>query len=311
MTLFLNFKQQAEVLFIDKQSNIAVASDKKYHIVLSPTLYWIKREKLPLKYIYEVKKIAPTLFEEVLPEGEYSFYVYKEEDAFILFAYKDRELLDLLEEKGITSTNIATISFAQTALVDDGAVEVNDTEVIIKKDGLVISLPSSWFPEKKPLKEVALKPANYTIHLEQFSHFIDRKTLYKLGIILFLFICIVAAEYYYYSKSLMQITQQKEALFKEYKLKPTVMQNEAILQSYKKVAQQQTKLRKRLDDVLHANLKKGEKLTAVQYKKGVLELTFEGLKKSDIPRVLSTLYKEKLPVKVSQSADKIHVKVSL
>ncbi len=49
------------------------------NVMLTPQYYTLKREELPVKYLYQAKKIAPSLFDGLLEEvGEYDYMVYKE-----------------------------------------------------------------------------------------------------------------------------------------------------------------------------------------------------------------------------------------
>lgn len=313
MILFFNFKQKAEIFFLDNSSAaVDIGRDKKYHIILSPALYWIKKEKLPLKYLHEVKKIAPTLFEDILPKGEYSYFAYKEEDNFILFAYEDKEILALLEKKGISLTNIASISFSQTALdTSVEALKIDDERVLTKKEGMVVVLPALWFLDAQALQKHHFTPSKHTIKLEQFSHIIDTKTVYKLGVFLGAFIVILAVEYFTYYGVLQKLSQQKEQLFKQHKLKPTLMQNSAILTHYKSVAVRQEKLREYISYILKAQLMKNEKITEIAYENKKLHIVLQGVQKDALQRIFTDFYKKKIALDIQEKANQLIVEVAL
>jgi len=312
MTLFLNFKQTVETIFLDAKRDITVDLEKKYHIILSPSLYWVKREKLPLKYVHEVKKIVATLFEEILPKGEYSYFVDKDEEAFLLFAYDDKAILKLLESKGIRLSNVSGISFAQHSFADEQKpIQINKDEVIVSKDGIVVVLPSEWFKEKKVLEESKLYPSKQTIHLEKFSHIIDRKTLYTVGMLVLLFMSVLLGEYIYYSLELEKIRQQKEKVFTGSNLKPTLMQNRAILQKYQKLIKRQEKLRTVLAMILQANFKKAQRVDAIVYDGKKLQIVLEGVTQADLPKIFSKLYKAKINMQAKEKAKNLVLEVDL
>jgi hypothetical protein len=308
----LKFKQKTQTVFLDKNSRVALLDDAKYHIILSPTLYWIKREKLPLKYLHEVKKIAPTLFEEILPEGDYSYYVYKEDESFILFAYEDKKILSLLEEKGILLADIATISFAQSAFIQlQKPVAIGSETILAKKDDIVVVLPAEWYEDVEMLQNIELKPSKHTIKLEQFSYIVDKKTLYKLGGIFGVFIVIVAVEYFLYSKELAHLRQESEQVFKEHNLKPTLMQNKAILSHYESTSRRQEKLREYVSYILKAKLSKNQKIDSIGYENKKLRVVFEGLRGNALKRVLAPFYKDKAKVDIHKKKNQIIVEVAL
>ena len=314
MILFLKFKQKGKLLFLQDdgiQENID--PKQKYYIVLSPSLYWVKRVTLPLKYVHEVKKIAATLFEELLPSGNYNFYVVKQaENDFFVFAYEDNKILSLLTQKGIAVHQLSGITFAQFAFEDlSDVIEVNSENVISKKDDTVVLLPTQWFHQKRALQAEDMKISKHTIHLEQFSHIVDRKTLYKIVTLLLLFILVLFGEYFYFVKQKEALFAANEKLFKEYNLKPTLMQNRAILDHYKKQDLQEAQLRKYIDYFLKANLDKKEKILSMEYKERRLRVVIQGLAIADAKRALAMFYKDKIKLNIKQKKGKLIVEVSI
>ncbi|MDQ7066925.1 MAG: hypothetical protein Q9M40_02365 [Sulfurimonas sp.] len=72
---------------------------EKVSIILSPSLYWVQKLSLRVKYVREVKKLLPSIFEDMLPAGQYSYSAYKRGDDFFIFAYEDKAILKLLQDK--------------------------------------------------------------------------------------------------------------------------------------------------------------------------------------------------------------------
>ena len=243
--MLTRFNKDKKIVFLDPHTELTV-SDEKLHIILSPSLYWVKKVILPLKYAREAKKLLESLFEDVLPEGNYSYSVYKasEEGEFFIFAYEDKSILDLLTKQGITASNIASVHFAQSELSNlQGAVKINETQSIYVKDGIVTLVPCCWIEESGDLDLEDVKLSKHKITLAQFGHIVDSSSLIKIGAILGIFILLTWVELYILKQDIQKIQTQSSELFTKYKLKPTMFQNKALLKKYKKIYTNQTKLR--------------------------------------------------------------------
>ena len=145
--MLTKFKRSANVLFLDPLSieTIVCEKGKKFDIILSPKMYWVKKMPLPLSSVREVTKLLPSIFEDSLPPGNYSYYAYKSENEFILFAYEDKKILELILKQGISSSDIATVRFAQSEFETlEGAVSITDKESMYVKDGLVVLAPREY-----------------------------------------------------------------------------------------------------------------------------------------------------------------------
>ena len=312
MILFLKFKQQGQLLFLHEDTHLDIDPKEKYFIILSPSLYWVKKVTLPLKYVHEVKKIAATLFEEVLPSGNYNYFVSKEDDSFLVFAYEDSKILSHLAQKGIALNQVKGISFAQFAFKDlDTAVAINQEYAISKEDGIIVLLPSLWFEDLKTLNLSEVYTPKETIHLEQFSHIVDSKTLYKIVLLLTLFSGVLIAEYLYFAQQKETLEEQREKLFLQYKLKPTLMQNRAILATYKKRDEKVQKLRRYISYFLKAHLRQNEKIASINYDGTILKVTLKNVKQKDVKRVLSRFYKEKIHIETKTKAENLIVEIKI
>jgi hypothetical protein len=113
------------------------------NIMLTPQFYTLKKEKLPLKYLYQAKKIAPSLFDGFLEDAyKYDYLVYKEEDEWIFIAYDPKAISDFLVSKGIMPEQIGKIFFAQQ--VSDfftAPVLLGEKEALVSLDNTVVVIP--------------------------------------------------------------------------------------------------------------------------------------------------------------------------
>ena len=60
-------------LFLDKEAQ-PVNVQGKIDLILSPSLYWFRAESLPVKTVFQARKLAPSVFDAIIPEGTYSYH---------------------------------------------------------------------------------------------------------------------------------------------------------------------------------------------------------------------------------------------
>ncbi|MDD5203369.1 MAG: hypothetical protein PHH41_09530, partial [Sulfurimonas sp.] len=179
--MFTKFNTKYKTVFIDPKSPHYEVDDK-VDVILSPALYWVKKLTLPMKYVRDVKKLLPSIFEDVLPAGHYSYSAYKSGEDFFVFAYEDKYILDTLTQKGIIPSNIANVYFAQSEFEQtDEAIKINDEESIYFKDEILILVPSAFVTPSKTLDLETLIHSQHTIALAQFGHIVDNKSLTKIA----------------------------------------------------------------------------------------------------------------------------------
>jgi len=267
----MKFNADKRIVFLDPDSDIHVTNDEKIDLVLSPSLYWVQRVKLPIKYVREVRKLLPSLFEDILPKGNYSYSVYKdeiEENTYFIFAYEDKLIIDLASSFGINSSNIASVRFSQSVLSElQTALKINETQSIYVKDGVVTLVPCCWIQESGEIDLQTLKLSKHTLTLAQFGHIVDNSSLYKIAGVMVAFSVLFLSEYFITQQKISTLQTQKNELFSKYKLKPTMFQNNALLKKYKDIHNNQTKLRDQLSKKL-----KEPKIRLITYKNNQLKV---------------------------------------
>jgi hypothetical protein len=244
-----------------------VTVEEKVNVILSPSLYWVKKLPLPIKYLRDVKKLLPSIFEDVLPAGHYSYSAYKSGNEFFVFAYEDKVILDTLAQKGINVSNIANVYFAQSEFSDlNGALKVNETQSMYLKDEILILVPSTFVSESKELVANAVALSTHTISLAQFGHIVETKSLYKIAGIFLVLIVLLASEWFVTAQKINEIEDLKTALFEKEGAKSTMFENNAILKKQKAIYEKQTKLRECVSLILSAKLAKNETLQELNLK---------------------------------------------
>jgi len=311
--LSLRFKQEYKNVYLDETISLRVEPNVKYRLILSPHLYWVQKLELPLKNIRDVKKVAHTLFEEKIPDDiDYSYYVYKQNNEFFVFAYDDKKILEMIEEKEIPLNAIASVHFAQSELDSlEETCALNDTEAIQVKEGIVILLPRSWFGSLQELNVDDIKVSDKSIKLQQFNFFIESKILYRAMAVMVFFITVLTLELWIVKKEKENISQAREKIFSQYGLKSTLMQNRSILQHYETIYEKQKALREYIILLLRSSLKEDQKLKSISYANGRIKAVISHAGPEDTKIITVPLTQKKIVYKVDFKKDNMQLEITL
>ena len=310
----MKFRRDTTTLFLDPASKEQLTYDtsKKVNIILSPSLYWVKKMSLPVTNVREVKKLLPSIFEDSLPEGRYSYTAYKHGEDFMLFAYEDKKILDLLAKHDISSANIASIHFAQSEFKEiASAFCINEKQCMYLQDELLVLAPSAWISEKEKLNLDTVTLSKHTIKLQQFGHIVDNGSLYKIGAFLSILALILIVEIFITSVKKDTIALAKDELFTKYKLQSTMFQNRSSLNKYSKIHKRQTKLRESISYFLALKLKTSQKISLVDYKNNLLSVTISGVNASSKNAIISQLNAKGIKFTTSLNDDKLKVEAKI
>jgi hypothetical protein len=121
----------------------SISTINSIDIVLTPQFYTFLKEELGVKFSYQAKQIAPSLFDDYLDDSkEYQFHVYKCEEYWCFFAYCVDEITEFLETKGVKIHQISKIFFAQelSSSITD-AIDLSPSVAMQSLDGIVTILP--------------------------------------------------------------------------------------------------------------------------------------------------------------------------
>ncbi len=273
----LGFKSKAKAFFVDVDSP-AYPLEGPLNVILSPALYWVKRVTLPVKYLREVKGLIPSLFEENLPEGKYSYSAYKDGDSFLIFAYNDKQVLDLLAEKGISSANIENVYLAQSEFdTIDAPLKISESSVLSLQNGVVVKLPAALAPDALPLDLAQHIFSKHSIHLTRFNQIADKKSQMVFASILGFLILMFTTEWLITASQVSAILDKQEEVFSSHNLPATSFQNEAIYAKLNTTFEHQSKIREILNLALTLKLKPQEQIlhVALEKNKIVIEIKTE------------------------------------
>ncbi len=309
--MFMNFKQKASTLFLDSTPKFRVTQNK-VNIILSPSLYWFKKLSLPVKSIREFKKLLPSIFEDILPEGLYSYSAYKNEDEFYAFAYDDQVIINMLEQSGISLSDVVGVYFAQSELGDiKQNIAIDEKNALHVKDGVVMFIPLVWVEESIPMNLEGISLSKYKITLKAYGHIVESLKLYKIVGILSVLIFLVGAKYMITLHKINEVESQRSQLFEKAGLEPTMIQNRSVLDAYKKRYEKQSELRNAIAEILALELLPSQKLNSLILKEDYLNADFELLGVTQTDNIVQTLHTKQLNFTSDVVAHTLHVKVAL
>lgn len=282
-------KKDNAIIFISKTSSVIL--QEKSDIVLSPEFYWVVQKNLPIKYPWQAKKLAPSIFDGLLPEGDYQFKAIQDGELFYLFAYDNAYIMDHLKKIITNIEFIDNIYFVQNELPKYSAYACFDNKILYPENNIFILLPEALIdkeniPVKKPIFE---KLSKYKISLDTYSSFIDKKSFNFLVIVLMMLITFNMIEAFYYKNRISQIQVHAKSLFTTYQLPSTSWQIDAIKKRITEKNTTQLNLRKSLYKIFDLRLKEDEFMTHMNADKSGITLIIalkEAIRAEDIKKEL-------------------------
>lgn len=311
--MFMKFNSKNKTIFLDpKSSGYDISKDEKLNIILSPSLYWVKKITQSFKSVRDAKKYLPSIFEDILPDGNYSYDTYKEGGEFFIFAYEDRVILDILSKFGISSANITNIYFAQSEIAHiEGAVKVNEQQSIYVKDDIVVLVPCCWIEESGNLNLDEIKLSKRKVAIQQYAHIVDNSSLYKIGAILLVMSILLLGEYIITLSKTQKIEKLKDELFVKYKLKPTMMQNRSMLKKYTKIHNKQTKIREYISLLLSIKLRDAEVFSLLNMSSKSLDAEFSSATNATMIKIEKALKAKKIKYNIELQDSVVHLEMLL
>jgi hypothetical protein len=134
-----------------------ISPQERVDVMLTPEFYTLKRESLPVKYAYQAKKIAPSLFDGMLDEGEvYAYFVSRGKEGWEFIAYAPQKIRDFLLSKGITPEKTGKIFFAQQAVETlKNPVALGEEKALVSLDEVATVVPRAALAEGETLATAA------------------------------------------------------------------------------------------------------------------------------------------------------------
>ncbi len=236
----------------------------KYDLLLSPQFYIVKREKIPVKYSFQAKKLAPSIMDDLLlPRYEYEYVVKKDGDSWLFFAYAPEEIEEFLKECcNIPSHRIGKIYFADQlkevlkklplGIDDEYALTlVDDFATIVPREMLQSEKYARFTPKLRPKRSVSFKPSR---KFEKESK-LSKGSAIVAGLILLLG-GLFFIDGFGYKKA---IETQEASLIAHYDENPQLQSKlvrESIKEKYENIEKRQRSIRNLLDSFSQLTSKK-------------------------------------------------------
>ena len=241
-------KSVGKIVFFTKNSPKYFTGE--YSLILSPQFYWVKRVKLPVKSEFRAKKLAPSIFEGSLPEGEKFFYdvkFEKDRNTFIVIAYSKIHIYEEIRKKISPTAKIKGIYFAQYELGELKTCIAIDEEISLGNvDGLLIQVPAQCVQSEENVRKYLPKVrlSNKKVKIDSLiDNEVDKKSFILYIVLMLIFLLSQLISYFAYSMDLSKFDDKKETLIREYKLPRTSFQLESIKKSLLKSYKEQKKIR--------------------------------------------------------------------
>lgn len=216
-------------------------------IMLTPQFYSLKKETLPLKYAFQAKKIAPSLFDGLLENTEnYDYMVYREDETWVFIAYDLEAINQFLVSKGIRSEQVGKIFFAQQVLSSFTApVLLGEKDALAAIDGSVVVIPQVALGEGVEIMTVdeRFTPKHGVVLQGTFNSVISKKQAIALAILFTLFALAFFVEGWHYSRGSEVTKAEIEALIEEYPALQSQYTRKSIAEKYRTIDKNERKKR--------------------------------------------------------------------
>ena len=301
----MSFLATNAVILLVHRDMPQVSEAKVYDLMLTPQFYISKREALPVKYLFQAIKLAPSILDDLTTSSnEYSYTAIKDGDEWVLIAYDVDEIVSFVEGRGIPKSSIGKIYFAQQAKeYFQTAVEVDQKSAIVTIDDAVVMLPKEFIKaqsfarflqDARPAKGITLRSSSSSNVVGQMQ-----------AIVISLLLLILSAEYIAealrYGQSLSLLEEKMQSIKGRY---PTLENKSSLVlnslyKSSHAIDQKQRKIRDRLKDISSLT-SKDSKLDSIKIDQKSYEAVISTDKKT-IKRLLKYAKSKNLTVKSAKS----------
>ena len=216
-------------------------------IMLSPSLYTLKKEPLEIKYKRQAKALAPSVLDELLDDGEYEYDVFRDiAGVWIFIAYNKSKIIELLDGFDVNRVYFAQQSFE----LFKHPISLNSNQALGLVDNIVTVIPKVAFGEGQRFLSIdnSFTPNSGGFKLSKSSNdFIDIKSSIILSIIFTLFAISFGVEGYQYSSNLSN--QSTNELLEDYPSLQSKYSRDSILSKYNKIDRNERKKREFLKSI--------------------------------------------------------------
>lgn len=235
----MNFLGNNKELLLAYLSMKHVTLSESVNVMLPPQFYTLKKETLPVRYAFQAKKIAPSLFDGLLEEGKaYEYMVWKEGKEWVFLAYDLEMITTFLQSKGFALENVSKLFFAQQSVdLFDKPLLLGENEALVSLDQMVVVVPKGALTEEGPtlVFDDSFTPKKGVLLQGAYGSVLSRKQATMLAAIFTLFALMFFVEGWRYSGNAKAGEAQMQELLESHPSLQSKYTRESIVTKYKTI----------------------------------------------------------------------------
>jgi hypothetical protein len=231
-----------------------VSFEHSVEIILTPEFYTLISEELDIRFAYQAKQIAESLFDDYLDASrEYQYHVTKHEDAWYFYAYNIKEIEEFIESIGIEKHRVSKIYFAQELSSQlEEPIQLSDKHILQTIENTVTLIPLRLMDSNANFNSLNLEEIKLSSGVSMgASHnsLVSLKETILLGSIFFILGTIFIFEGSRIKASISNDEDQLIALIDDNPSYGSTMLRENILEKYQPIDQNERAKRQSIKDI--------------------------------------------------------------
>ena len=223
-------------------------------IILTPQFYTFIRENLDIRFAYQAKQIAQSLFDDYLESSEeYQYHVYKCQNDWCFFAYNIKEIEEFLNSVGIEKHRVSKIYFAQQLSEKlKQPIKLSEKNALLNIDDTVTLIPTKLMEEDTEYNSLDLNEQKLSSAVSMgasLDSFISLKETIVLGSIFCILGAIFLVEGNRIKSSVSKSEEVLNKLLNQYPKYSSTMLRKSILNKYQPIDKKERKKRDALKEL--------------------------------------------------------------
>ena len=223
-------------------------------IILTPQFYTFIRENLDIRFAYQAKQIAQSLFDDYLDNSEeYQYHVYKCQNDWCFFAYNIKEIEEFLKSVGIEKHRVSKIYFAQQLSEElKKPIKISEKNALLNIDDTVTLIPTKLIKEDTEYNSLDLKEQKLSSSVSMgasLDSFISLKETIILGSIFCILGGIFLVEGNRIKSSVANNEEILNKLLSQYPKYSSTMLRQSVLDKYQPIDKKEKKKRDSLKEL--------------------------------------------------------------
>ncbi len=292
-----------------------VTLQQSVNVMLTPQFYTLKKEALPVRWAYQAKRIAPSLFEGLLEAGKhYEYMVWKEDENWVFLAYDLEKITAFLESKGFTLENVSKLFFVQQSIdLFDKPLLLEENEALVSWEHTAVMIPRAALAEdEEPLLVFnnSFTPKSGVALHGSYGSLLNLKQASTLAVIFSLFAMMFFIEGWRYSHNAKAGEAEMQQLLEAYPSLQSKYTRDSITAKYKTL---DTIERKKRDVIktLSKMIFKGVTLTSFELNEKSFKVDFSCTDAKVAKRLNSLAKKEKFSISKVAGSNNLKIEGAL